>query len=252
MTRTIAVASQKGGVGKTTTTINLAAAFAEMRCRVLLIDFDPQAALTMGMGVSLPNLRDSIYEALTTSLPLSAVIREVRPYVNLLPATIDLAGAEADLMSEMGREHVLRRKLELIKDDYDWVLIDCPPSLGLLTINALTAADGVLIPVQTQYLAFRGMQLLLQLVKKIQQLANPNLRVAGLLPTMFDVRVTHDKEVLEEMRATYPEWLIDIPIKRRSAVADAIVAGQSILEFRGTSDVSQSYRKVAEVLTNGS
>jgi len=252
MTRTIAVASQKGGVGKTTSTINLAAAFAELGYRVLLIDFDPQAALTLGMGINHQNLGKSVYEALTSPVQLSAAIKEVRPYVNLLPATIDLAGAEADLMGEMGREHVLRRKLEPIKDEYDWILIDCPPSLGLLTINALTAADGVLIPVQTQYLAFRGMQLLLQLVKKIQQFANPNLKVAGLLPTMFDARIIHDREVLDEIRATYPDWLIDIPIKRRSAVADAIVANQSILEFRTNSDVAKSYREVAEVLANAS
>jgi len=252
MTRTIAVASQKGGVGKTTSTINLAAAFAELGYRVLLIDFDPQAALTLGMGINHQNLGKSVYEALTSPVQLSAVIKEVRPYVNLLPATIDLAGAEADLMGEMGREHVLRRKLEPIKDEYDWILIDCPPSLGLLTINALTAADGVLIPVQTQYLAFRGMQLLLQLVKKIQQFANPNLKVAGLLPTKFDARIIHDREVLDEIRATYPDWLIDIPIKRRSAVADAIVANQSILEFRTNSDVAKSYREVAEVLANAS
>lgn len=252
MTRTIAVASQKGGVGKTTSTINLAAAFEERGCRVLLIDFDPQAALTMGMGVAQRSLKRSIYEALTTPLPLGAVIIHIRHYVDLLPATIDLAGAEADLMGEVAREQVLRRKLKDFKDRYDWVLIDCPPSLGLLTINALTAADGVLIPVQTQYLAFRGMQLLLQLVAKIQDRANGDLTVAGLLPTMFDSRITHDNEVLDELRTTYPEWLIDEPIKRRSAVADAIVAGQSILEFRSTSDVAKSYRKVAEVLSNGS
>ena len=251
MTRTIAVASQKGGVGKTTSTINLAAAFAERGCRVLLIDFDPQAALTMSMGVERQTLKRSIYEALTTPLPFGAVIAHVRHYVDLLPATIDLAGAEADLMGEVAREQVLRRKLKDFKDRYDWVLIDCPPSLGLLTINALTAADGVLIPVQTQYLAFRGMQLLLQLVAKIQDRANGDLKVAGLLPTMFDSRITHDNEVLDELRATYPEWLIDIPIKRRSAIADAVVAGQSILEFRGNSDVATSYRRVAEVLSNG-
>ena len=140
-------------------------------------------------------------------------------------------------MGEVAREQVLRRKLKDFKDRYDWVLIDCPPSLGLLTINALTAADGVLIPVQTQYLAFRGMQLLLQLVAKIQDRANGDLKVAGLLPTMFDSRITHDNEVLDELRATYPEWLIDIPIKRRSAIADAVVAGQSILR------VSRQFRR---------
>ncbi|MGI8547286.1 MAG: ParA family protein [Gemmatimonadaceae bacterium] len=251
MTRTIAVASQKGGVGKTTSTMNLSAAFAETGARVLLIDLDPQGALTAGMGVSHQDLKRTVYNALTTSLPMSAVLKHVRDYVDLLPATIDLAGAEAELMAEVSREHILRGKLKEFKDRYEWILIDCPPSLGLLTINALTAADGVLIPVQCQYLSFRGMQLLLQLVKKIQERANEQLTVAGLLPTMFDSRITHDKEVLEELRTTYPQWLIDIPISRRAAVADAIVAGQSILDFRGNSDVSKSYRRVAEVLANG-
>ncbi len=249
--RVVAIANQKGGVGKTTTTINLAAALALADRRVLVIDLDPQGALTLAMGVDPVHLRRTIYDVLVTPEPLSSIVIRPKTGIDLAPATIDLSGAEVELLNEIGREHVLRGKIAPLRDAYDLVLIDCPPNLGLLTINALSAADGLLIPVQCQYLSFRGMQLLLQMVTKVQQRANPNLAIAGILPTLYDTRTAHSREVLEELRATYRELLIDVPIRIRVALADATAHGKSIFEFDGSSDVADAYRRVAEVITHG-
>lgn len=251
MGRVIAVANQKGGVGKTTSTRNLAAARAEAGERVLVVDLDPQGALTLACGVNPAELRRTVYDALVSPLPLADLLLHPKPGIDLAPATIDLAGAEVELLNEIGREHILRRQLEPLRGCYDAVFVDCPPSLGLLTINALTAADAVLIPVQCQYLSFRGMQLLLRTIEKIRQRANPALTVAGLLPTLYDVRTAHSREVLDELRATYPELLIDEPIRQRVGLADATVGGQSILEYDGRSDAAQAYRRVAEVIAHG-
>lgn len=250
MLKVIAVCNQKGGVGKTTSTHNIAAARAEAGECVLVVDLDPQGALTLAMGINPAELGHTVYDAIVTTLPLEAVLLSPHPGLDLVPATIDLAGAEVELLNEIGREHILRGKLAPLLSRYDRVFIDCPPSLGLLTINALTAADGVLIPVQCQYLAFRGMQLLLKTVEKVQQRANPALAIAGLLPTLFDARTTHAREVLEELRSTYPKVIIDVPIKMRVGLSDATVAGQSILEFDGRSDVAQAYRRVGEVIAS--
>ncbi len=247
----IAIANQKGGVGKTTTTLNLAAARAEAGERVLVVDLDPQGALTIALGFNPATLRQTAYDALVTSVQLADVLLSPKDRIDLAPATIDLAGAEVELLNEIGREHILRGKLEPLRSAYDWIFVDCPPSLGLLTINALSAADGVLIPVQCQYLSFRGMQLLLRTIEKVQARANPGLRVVGLLPTMYDARTAHGREVLEELRQTYPNLLIDEPIRHRVGLADAIVAGQSIFEYDGRSDAAQAYRRVAEVIAHG-
>jgi chromosome partitioning protein len=251
MARVIAIASQKGGVGKTTSTINIAAARAEIGERVLVVDMDPQGALTTGMGINPAQLTNTIYDTLVSPMALSSIVCSPKPNIDLAPATIDLAGAEVELLNEIGREHILRGKIEPMRDRYDWVFIDCPPSLGLLTINALTAADGVLIPVQCQYLSFRGMQLLLKTIDKVKQRANPALTVVGLLPTIFDARTAHGREVLAELQTTYPDLIIDEPIRHRVALADAIVAGKSILEYEGRSDTAQAYRRVAEVIAHG-
>ena len=251
MVRVIAVASQKGGVGKTTSTINIAAARAEIGERVLVIDMDPQGALTTGMGINPAQLTQTIYDTLVSPMELSEIVLSPKPKIDLAPATIDLAGAEVELLNEIGREHILRGKLAVVRDQYDWVFIDCPPSLGLLTINALTAADGVVIPVQCQYLSFRGMQLLLKTIDKVKQRANPSLTVVGLLPTIFDACTVHGREALAELRTTYPELIIDEPIRHRVNLADAIVAGKTILEYDDRSDAAQAYRRVAEVIAHG-
>jgi chromosome partitioning protein len=250
MSRVLAIANQKGGVGKTTTTRNLAAAWAERGKRVLVVDFDPQGALTLSFGVNPAQLQQTVYDAMVSALPLADIVRSARGTVDLAPATIDLAGAEVELLNEIGREHILRGKLNPMRERYELILIDCPPSLGLLTINALAAADEVLIPVQCQYLSFRGMQLLLRTIEKVQVRANPKLKVAGLLPTLYDARTLHAREVLEELRATYPQLLIDVPIRYRVGLADAVVAGQSIIEFDGRSDAATAYRQVAEVIVH--
>lgn len=252
MGKIIAVANQKGGVAKTTTTRNLAAALVERRKRILLIDFDPQGALTISLGVNSPQLDKTIYNVLIdTSLPLTTVILSTKYGIDLAPANIDLSGAEVDLLNEIGRERILKEIIEPIQGNYDYIFVDCPPSLGLLTINALTAANGVLIPVQCQYLAFRGMQLLLRTIEKVRTRSNPQLKIVGLLPTLYDARTTHSKEVLTELRTTFKDQLIDIPIRYRIGLADAAVAGQSIFELESKSDVAESFRQIAEVIDNG-
>lgn len=187
---------------------------------------------------------------LISPAPLDNIILSTKPAIDLVPATIDLSGAEVELLNEIGREHILRDKLVPLQDRYDFVFIDCPPSLGLLTINALTAADCALIPVQCQYLSFRGMQLLLRTIAKVQQRSNPKLIILGLLPTFYDIRTTHAKEVLEELRSSYSNLLIDLPIPYRVGLADATVGGQSILEFDSRSDTAEIFRKLAEVIAH--
>ncbi|MGI0034858.1 MAG: ParA family protein [Nitrososphaera sp.] len=249
MGKTIAVANQKGGVGKTTTTRNVAAALVERGKKLFLIDFDPQGALTISLGVNSSKLTKTIYDALiNSSTPLDQVILSPKTGIDLAPANIDLSGAEVDLLNEIGRERILKEIIEPVQGRYDYIFIDCPPSLGLLTINALTAANGVFIPVQCQYLAFRGMQSLLRTIEKVRSRSNPQLRILGLLPTLFDARTTHSKEVLEELRVTYRKTLIDIPIRYRVGLADAMVNGQSILDLDNRSDIANIFREIAEVI----
>ncbi len=252
MGKIIAVANQKGGVAKTTTTRNVAAALVERGKKILLIDFDPQGALTISLGVDSPKLTKTIYNALIDpSTPLAQVILSPKTGIDLAPANIDLSGAEVDLLNEIGRERILKEIIEPVQDRYDYIFIDCPPSLGLLTINALTAANSVFIPVQCQYLAFRGMQSLLRTIEKVRSRSNLQLRIVGLLPTLFDARTTHSKEVLEELRVTYRDTLIDIPIRYRIGLADALVSGQSILDSDSSSDMANAFRKIAEVIEHG-
>jgi chromosome partitioning protein len=239
-------------VGKSTTTLNLGAALAERGQRVLLVDSDPQGSLTIAAGVNPLELTGTLYDVLINpEAPLTAVILPVKPRIHLVPATLDLAGAEVELLNEISREHVLASKLATVRDAYDFILLDCGPSLALLTINALTAADAVLIPCECTYLAFRGMQLLMKTIRKVQERANPRLRVAGILPTKYDTRKTHHREVVDEMRATYGPLVLDPPIRDRVALADAAIGGKTILEYDARSDSAREYRAIAEVMMHG-
>jgi len=251
MKRIIAVANQKGGVGKTTTTVNLGAALAERGARVLLIDFDPQSSLSLSLGVEVLKLDRSIYDALMEEPPEISIDTITRPTtvanLFLAPSSIELARAEPELMGEMSREYFLKNAIQRCAREYDFVLIDCSPSLGILTTNALAAADQVLVPVQADYLAFRGADLLIRTtVEKVRRRLNPNLELLGVLVTMFNSRTTHAREVLEEIRATYGEKVFHTIIKQSTRVKEAPVAGEPLLSYDPRNPLSIAYRELAE------
>jgi chromosome partitioning protein len=247
-----AVVNQKGGVGKTTSTFNTAVGLHQLGRRVLMIDLDPQASLSASAGIPVAHLKVSVYQALLDEAvdPL-AVVRETLSGVDILPATIDLAAAEVELVSVTLRELVLRDVLEKIRPRYDHILIDCPPSLGLLTINALAAADQVLIPLECEYLSTRGLTLLMQTLDKVKARLNRDLRIAGILPTMFDGRTTHAREILAELRESFPGKVFDEPIKLSVRVKEAPAAGLSIFDYDPNHDVARAYRKLAEEVDRG-
>jgi chromosome partitioning protein len=247
-----AIANQKGGVGKTTTTFNLGVALHRLERRVLLVDLDPQAALSVSAGIPIAHLTSSIYQALLDDKvdPLP-IIHGTASGVDVLPATIDLAAAEIELVSMTLRELVLKDVLTNLRPRYDHILIDCPPSLGLLTVNALAAADQVIIPLQCEFLATRGLALLLRSLSKIQDRLNRGLKVAGILPTMFDGRTIHANEVLNELRANFPGQVFDIVIKDSVRVKESPAAGLSILDYDQNHDVARAYMKLAMEVDHG-
>jgi len=247
-----AVVNQKGGVGKTTTTFNLGVGLHRRGRRVLLIDLDPQAALSASMGVPIAHLTASVYQTLLDEqMDPVPVIRETLSGVDILPATIDLAAAEVELVNMTLRELVLRDVLLKLRPRYDHILIDCPPSLGLLTINALAAADRVLIPLQCEYLSTRGLTLLLKTLEKVQSRLNRDLTIAGILPTMFDGRTTHANEILSELRHNFPGQVFDTVIKSTVRVKESPAAGLSIFDYDPTHDVAKAYAKLAEEVDHG-
>ena len=244
-TTILAVANQKGGVAKTTSVASVGAALAELGQSVLLVDLDPQACLTFSLGIDPEDLELSVHHVLTKGTDVTEVILETDDGVDLLPATIELARAEADLLTRTGREQVLRAALEGLGDDYDWVLLDCPPSLGVLTVAALTAADAVLVPLQCETLSHRGVGQLLDTVHDVRRFTNRDLEVWGVLPTLFDGRTNHAKAVLETIAETYDLEVVRPPIPKTIKFAESPAAGRSILATSRSSKGAAAYREVA-------
>ena len=248
--KVIAFANQKGGVVKTTTTLNLAAAFVEEGHRVLCVDMDPQGNLTMSQGINPDAVEQSMFDVLVHDLPMREIIRARE--VDLACASIDLAGAEIAMSTRIGRERSLEKALRPIREDYDFVCIDTPPSLGLLTINALTAADKVIVPVQCEYLSMRGLIQLQNTLSMIRENLNPDVDIAGILPTMVDSRTLHAKEAIEILEENFGDRVFASRIKKTVRFAEAPVKGMSVLKYDPDGMAAQSYRDLAkEVLANG-
>jgi chromosome partitioning protein len=246
--RVAAVCNQKGGVGKTTTTINLGAALAEQGRRVLLVDFDPQGALSVGLGIQPHELDATVYNLLMDpGLTAHDVLFKTHvDGLDLLPSNIDLSGAEVQLVHEVAREFVLGRALQQIIPDYDVVLIDCQPSLGLLTVNALACADGVIVPLECEYFALRGVALLMETIDKVSSRLSPKLQMDGLLATMYDSRTLHTREVLAGVVKGFGDKVFHTVISRTVRFPDATVAGVPITSFDPTSNGASSYRELAK------
>jgi chromosome partitioning protein len=247
----IAFANQKGGVAKTTTTLNLAVAFAESGYRVLCIDLDPQGNLTMSQGIDPDKVEHSLYDVLVNDMPISEII--VEREIDIAVASIDLAGAEIAMSTKIGRERTLEKALKEVSADYDFVCIDTPPSLGLLTINALTAANKVIVPVQCEYLSMRGLVQLQNTLRMIQENLNPDVRIEGILPTMLDTRTIHAKEAVEILEENFGDLVFESRIRKAIKFAEAPVKGASVLKYDSESSAASYYRDLAkEVLANGS
>jgi chromosome partitioning protein len=251
VTSTLAVANQKGGVAKTTTVASLGAAMAELGQRVLLVDLDPQACLTFSLGLDPEALELSVHDVLLGRVPVAMALQPTDDGVTLLPATIDLTGSEAKLVTRAGREFVLEEALADVAGDFDWVLLDCSPSLGILTLNALTAADSLLIPLQCETLSHRGVGQLLETVDEVRKRTNPELDVLGILPTLFDGRTTHARAVLADVADRYSVPVLDPPVPKSVRFAEAPATGRSILSTAPTSKGAAAYREHARKLTAG-
>jgi len=248
--RVVAMCNQKGGVGKTTTTINLGAAFSELGMRVLLLDFDPQGAASVGVGVNPHELELSVYNVMMDrDVQIADIVLPTSiPLLDVAPANIDLSAAEVQLVGEVARESVLARKLRPVLSEYDVVLIDCQPSLGLLTVNALTAANGVLIPLESEFFALRGVALLVDTIEKVRDRLNPDLEIDGILATMFDARTLHSREVVNRVYEAFGDTLLHTVIGRTVKFPDATVAAEPITEFAPNHPGAQAYRQLAREL----
>ena len=247
MSTLITLCNQKGGVGKTTTAVNLGAALAEQEKRVLMVDLDPQGALTAYWGLETELSQVTIYQLLLNdSLPATDAIRRVRERIDVIPADIDLAAAEIELFSALGRERILKELLSKVQDGYDFVLVDCPPNLGLLTVNALVACHGVIIPLQCEYFAMRGLSMLLDTLNKVKRRLNPQLDILGILPTLYNSRTRHAQEVLAEVRRMFGERVFDTSITSSIRFAESTLARQPILEYAPTHPGAMAYRALAK------
>lgn len=245
--RIVAMVNQKGGVGKTTSTVSLGAALAEYGRRVLLVDFDPQGALSVALGVQAHLLDRSVYNVLMDDdcAAKDVIVSTSVPGLDLVPSNIDLSAAEVALVNEVAREHALARALATVVDDYDFIIIDCQPSLGLLTVNALTAADGVMIPLECEYFALRGVKLLMDTIAKVRSRLNPRLEVIGVVGTMYDARTLHTREVLARVVDAFGDQVFHTVISRTIKFPDATVAGEPITTFASSSSAANAYRQLA-------
>jgi chromosome partitioning protein len=249
MGRVISFANQKGGVAKTTTTLNLGVALAEQNLRVLLCDLDPQGNLTMSQGLNPDTIERSMFDVLVHRLPIQEVIHHTE--VDVAVSSIDLAGAELALSSMIGRERALEKALAPVRETYDYVLIDTPPSLGLLTINALVASNGVIVPVQCEYLSLRGLVQLENTLSMIRENLNPDVGIEGILPTMYDSRTLHSREAVEILQENFGDLVFDTKIKKTVRYAEAPVKGSSVLKYDPSGSAAEAYRDLAKEVLNG-
>jgi chromosome partitioning protein len=249
LVRVIALANQKGGVAKTTTTLNLAVALKEKGMNVLCVDLDPQGNLTMSQGLNPDEIDRSMYDVLVHKLPIEQVIQERE--IDLAVSSIDLAGAELALASMIGRERALEKALVSVRDRYDYILFDTPPSLGLLTINAFVASDGVIVPVQTEYLALRGLVQLENTLAMVRENLNPNVQIMGILATMFDKRLVNSREAVDILVENFGNLVYDTRIRKLVRYAEAPVKGQSVLAYDPTGEAAKMYRELAKEVLNG-
>jgi len=245
----IAFANQKGGVAKTTTTLNLGVALAEKGSRVLAVDMDPQGNLTMSQGWNPDEIERSMFDVLVHKLPITEIVRTHE--IDVAVSSIDLAGAELALSSMIGRERALEKALMPVREEYDFILIDTPPSLGLLTINALVAAKGVIVPVQCEYLSLRGLVQLENTLSMIRENLNPNVEIQGILPTMFDKRLLHSREAVEILKENFGDLVLNTKIRKTIRYAEAPVKGQSVLKYDPSGEAAGMYRDLAKEVLNG-
>ncbi|WP_299159537.1 AAA family ATPase [uncultured Tenacibaculum sp.] len=251
MGRIIAIANQKGGVGKTTTTVNLAASLGVLENKVLLIDADPQANATSGLGLDVESIELGTYQVLehTTSVK-DTILKTDSPNVDLIPAHIDLVAIEIELVDKQEREYMLKKALQEIKDDYDYILIDCAPSLGLITLNSLVASDSVIIPIQCEYFALEGLGKLLNTIKSVQKIHNPDLDIEGLLLTMFDSRLRLSNQVVEEVKKHFSSMVFETIVHRNIRLSEAPSYGESIISYDATSKGAVNYLNLANEIIN--
>jgi chromosome partitioning protein len=249
MGRVISFANQKGGVAKTTTTLNLGVALAEQDLKVLLVDLDPQGNLTMSQGLNPDAIERSMFDVLVHRLPIQEVIHHRE--ADLAVSSIDLAGAELALSSMIGRERALEKALASVKENYDYVLVDTPPSLGLLTINALVASNGVIVPVQCEYLSLRGLVQLENTLSMIRENLNPDVGIEGILPTMYDSRTLHSREAVEILQENFGDLVFETKIRKTVRYAEAPVKGSSVLKYDPSGNAAEAYRELAKEVLDG-